>query len=386
MSETEPPLIVHVIHHLVVGGMENTLVNLINHLPDRHFRHAVVCIEDHSDFRNRITRHDVEVVSLHRSDLGPRAVRTAIYRLCRLWQPAIVHSRNQSGLDALIPAWLARVPARIHSEHGWDVDNLDGRKWKPALLRRLHRPFVDRYVTVSQDLARFLEQRVGVAPSRITQIYNGVDTDRFRPRSTGDTAVLPPGFDAGDLVRIGTVGRIQPVKDQATLVKAMAALIDRRPDLRARSRLLIIGDGPLMSGLSALVAEQGLSDIAHLPGASNCVPELMRQLDLFVLPSLNEGVSNTILEAMASGVPVLASHVGGNPELVQDGAVGALFTAGDVGGLSEVLERYLDSPGLRRSQAAAARQRAVERFSLAAMVRHYCELYQSLCPGAPRPG
>ena len=380
MTAGAPPLVVHVIHHLVVGGMENTLVNLINHLPHEQFRHAVVCIEDHSDFRFRIQRQDVEVVSLRRSQVGPMAVRREIYRLCRLWKPALVHSRNQSGLDALLPALLAGVPARVHSEHGWDVDNIDGRKWKPALLRRLHRPLVSRYVTVSRDLSRFLEQRIGVAPSNITQILNGVDTQRFCPLADGELADLPPEQAATNVVRIGTVGRIQPIKDQATLVHAVAALALRRPDLRACLRLLVIGDGPLLPSLRTLVSSLGIADIAWLPGTSARVPELMKALDIFVLPSLNEGVSNTILEAMASGVPVLASMVGGNPELVVDGVSGRLFAAGDVQGLSAMLETYLDDVALRRQHAQAARDLAQTRFSLMTMVQRYCDLYQSLIP------
>lgn len=381
MTAGTPPLVVHVIHHLVVGGMENTLVNLINHLPHQQFRHAVVCIEDHSDFRLRIQRPDVEVVSLWRSRVGPMAVRREIYRLCRLWKPALVHSRNQSGLDALLPALLAGVKARVHSEHGWDVDNIDGRKWKPALLRRLHRPLVSRYVTVSRDLSSFLEQRIGVAPSNITQILNGVDTQRFFPRADGALADLPPEQAAANVVRIGTVGRIQPIKDQATLVRAVAALAARRPELRACLRLLVVGDGPLLPSLRALVNSSGISDIAWLPGTSARVPELMRSLDIFVLPSLNEGVSNTILEAMASGVPVLASRVGGNPELVVDGVSGRLFAAGDVQGLSTLLETYLDDVALRCQHAKAARDLALTRFSLKAMVQRYGDLYQSLTAG-----
>lgn len=376
---SQPALIVHVIHHLHMGGMENTLVNLINELPRASFRHAVICVEDHSDFRFRIKRDDVEVVSLHRSQVGLFAMRKRIYRLCQQWQPAIVHSRNQSGLDALLPAFLARVPIRIHSEHGWDVDNLDGEKWKPALLKRLHRPLVTRYVTVSQDLARFLTRRVGVPPSKITQIYNGVDVERFRPRGEEAISCLPPSFCGPNVVCIGTVGRAQPVKDQATLLNAVAQLVRRRPELRQQVRLLIIGDGPLISNLRELAASLNLAELIHLPGASNQVPEMMRAMDLFVLPSLNEGISNTLLEAMASGLPVLATRVGGNPELVSEGELGQLFAAGDVDLLSMLIERYVDQPELRHNQGLRARAWVVEKFSLQAMVSSYARLYsQSL--------
>src|SRR5215831_865701 len=372
----EPPLILHAIHHLVTGGMENGLVNLINHLPADRYRHAIACIEDFSDFRTRIRREDVEVFALHRSRIGASGVRREIYRLCRRLRPALVHSRNQSGLDALLPARLAGVRS---SEHGWDVDNLDGRRWKPRLLRRLHSPFVDQYITVSKDLQRFLTERIGIAPKRITQIYNGVDVERFAPARTPPAIRLPVGFEGDSRVRIGSVGRIQPVKDHATLLRAVAGLVERRPELRPVARLVLVGDGPLREAISAQARTLGIADIVWLPGASDQVRELLQTFDVFVLPSLNEGISNTVLEAMASGLPVLASAVGGNVELVDDGVTGRLFRASDPQELATVLEHYLDDAGLRRRHGAAAREAAERRFSLAAMIDNYAAVYERLC-------
>ena len=326
--------------------MENGLVNLIAGLQD--YRHAVVCVEDYSAFRQRITRADVEVIALHRSRIGAAGVRREMYRLCRRLRPALVHSRNLSGLDALLPAWMAGVRRSVHSEHGWDVDNLDGKQWRPALLRRLHSPLVDRYVTVSKDLEGFLIRRIGIRQARITQIYNGVDTQRFAPLAQGGDDALPEFLRGPGLVRFGSVGRLQPVKDQASLLRATAQVLQRRPELRQSARLMLIGDGPLLATLRELVQALGLADIAWLPGSSENVPQLLRTLHLFVLPSLNEGISNTILEAMASGVPVLASRVGGNVELVDDGITGSLFQAGDVPALAAQLERYLTDAALRQ--------------------------------------
>jgi sugar transferase (PEP-CTERM/EpsH1 system associated) len=375
-----PPLILHVIHHLLVGGMENGLVNLINHLPAERFRHAIVCIEDFSDFRQRIERDDVDVFALHRSRNGAAGVRREIYRLCRRLRPTLVHSRNLSGLDALLPARLAGVKSSVHSEHGWDVDNLDGSRWKPRLLRRLHSPLVDEYITVSKDLRRFLTECIGIAPRRVTQIYNGVDVGRFAPaQSLSPASSLPEGFEGAGTVRIGSVGRIQPVKDHSTLLEALAKVVERRPELRASVRLILIGDGPLLEAIRDQARRLGIADIAWLPGPSNCVPEILRALDVFVLPSLNEGISNTILEAMASGLPVLASAVGGNVELVNDGVTGRLFGARDASTLAARLEEYLLDAGLRQQHGAAARQAAVRRFSLETMVDSYGALYERLC-------
>lgn len=186
------PLILHVIHHLRTGGLENGLVNLINKMPESAYRHAIICVEDFSDFRDRIQHQNVEVIALHRSKIGVRQMQREIYALCRRLRPAIIHTRNQSGLDALLPAWLARVPCRIHGEHGWDVDNIDGKKLKPALLRRLHTPLVDGYITVSRHLANYLVNEVGIDTRRITQIYNGVDTEKFYPVENKASDLLPP--------------------------------------------------------------------------------------------------------------------------------------------------------------------------------------------------
>lgn len=373
----EPPLVLHVIHHLLIGGMENGLVNLVNHMPASRYRHAIACIEDYSDFRHRIQLPEVEVIALRRNTVGVWATRRAMYALCRRLRPAIVHSRNQSGLDALPPARLAGVPRLVHGEHGWDVDNLHGRRWKPLLLRRLHSPLVDRYVAVSKDIERYLVQTVGIAPRRIEQIYNGVDVRRFAPKAVV-AAQWPTSSARPDAIVIGTVGRLQRVKDQTMLLRAFATVSQQRPDLRPRLRLLIVGDGPLSGELKQLSHTLGIAPVTWFTGAVVDVAPLLRLTDIFALPSLNEGISNTVLEAMASGVPVLASAVGGNSELVFDGVNGALFAAGDVDALAARLTQYAGSQALRVRIGANARQLVEQRFSLQMMTERYTALYDWL--------
>ena len=375
----KPPLIMHVLHHLVVGGMENGVVNLINHMPAARYRHAVVCIEDFSDFRDRIRSDEVQVHALGRSKIGTWAMRRQLHRLFKIHRPTIVHTRNLSGLDALLPAVLAGVPCRVHSEHGWDVDNLHGRNWKPALLRRVHAPMVDQYVAVSRDIERYLSGRVGIAAKRIAQIYNGVDTDRFAPSSQQRLTGQPPSFVGADLIVIGTVGRIQPVKDQATLMHAFCALRQSLPDQAHRLRLMVVGDGPLAQDLRSLAESLGISDACWMPGSLDRVSDALAAMDIFVLPSLMEGTSNTILEAMASGLPVLATAVGGNVELVSPDRTGRLFKPRDVGQLTQLLADYVRNESLRRAHGELARERVDQDFSLRAMVERYGALYDAVC-------
>lgn len=375
MTGSDAPLVLHALHHLVIGGMENGLINLINHLPAERYRHAVLCIEDFDDFRDRIQSPDVEVIPLHRSRIGVWRMRREIYRICRRMRPSIVHSRNLSGLDAIVPARLAGVPHVVHSEHGWDIGDLDGSNRKSALLRRAHVPFVSRYVAVSKHLGEYLANRVRVPRSRLSRVCNGVDTERFRPGASAADC-LPAGFAGDGKLVIGTVGRAQAVKDQATLIKAFAKLL-RRSDA-ARLRLVIVGDGPMLEDLRRLVLELGVAENCWLPGSSDRIPELLRAMHVFVLPSLAEGISNTVLEAMASGLPVIGSDVGGTPELIETGRQGFLFPAGDADVLAELLARYEASDALRREHGDAARDRAVAEFSLVSMVGGYGSIYDEL--------
>ncbi|HEY1091451.1 MAG TPA: glycosyltransferase [Burkholderiaceae bacterium] len=367
-----------------MGGLENGVVNLINGMPADRFRHAVVCIEDSSDFSQRIHDKSVQVHVLQRSRIGTWRLRWRLFRLFRRLRPDVVHTRNMSGLDALLPARLAGCHT-VHSEHGFDVDNLNGQARKPALLRRLHAPLVQRYLCVSRDLARIMAERWGAKAALIKQVYNGVDCDKFAPPEGKRHDLLPAALQGEGLFVVGTVGRAQAVKDQATLLRAVAAVLVRRPELRARLRVAVIGDGPLLEALRALASELGLADIAWLPGARDDVAALLQAMNLFVLPSLNEGISNTLLEAMATGLPLLATAVGGNVELLgSEGLVGATFTPGDSGTLAGMIENYIDDERLVARQAEAARARALDSFSLSTMMAAYADVYSDVSGGQAR--
>ena len=371
-----PPLVVHVIHALRVGGLENGLVNLINHMPADRYRHAIVCMTESTDFRARIHREDVEIVALARGSVPLWRTYAELVGHFRRMRPALVHTRNLSGLDALIPALIGGVKQRVHGEHGRDADDLDGLNPRNLRLRRWFRPFVSRYSAVSCDLASYLERSIGVPRERITQIYNGVDTDNFRPR---DSAIRHRLFAASaDGLVVGTVGRLQDVKDQGALVQAFAEARRLEPHAMRDARLVIIGEGQCRAALEAQVLAAGLEEAVLIPGERADIPEVLRALDVFVLPSLNEGISNTILEAMATGLPVLATRVGGNPELVVDDETGHLVDPGDWQGMARQIIAYATDPSLRRRQGLAGRQRAVEAFSIRAMVDAYLDLYDGL--------
>ena len=368
------PVVVHVVNRFDVGGMENCVVNLINHMAPSAYRHVVVALTEVTDFRRRIVTDDVEFISLHKPPGHVFWIYPQLFALLRRLRPAIVHTRNLGTLEVVVPAWLAGVPARIHGEHGYDVGDFDGQNRKYQWVRRLYRPFVTRYVALSGDLERYLTERVGLPVGRVRWICNGVDAERFHPAASRQPIPGCP-FAGAELWMIGTVGRMQTVKNQTDLARAFVSALRRAPDLKASLRLVMVGDGPLRAQAQALLDEAGAADLAWLPGGRSDVPDILRGLDCFVLPSLAEGISNTILEAMASGLPVIATDVGGSGELVEAGRTGELVPAGDVEALAQAMIRYARERELARSAGKAGRAAVERQFSLTAMVRKYQSLY-----------
>ena len=374
------PLIAHVIYHLAVGGLENGLVNLINHLPRERFRHAIICLTDYTEFRSRIRNPDVSVYVLHKRPGNDVRIYLKLWQLFHELKPDIVHTRNLATLEAQLPALLAGVPCRIHGEHGRDISDLDGTNRKYRLLRRVFSPIVQRYIALSLDLERYLRFRVSIPVSKISHISNGVDTEKFRPVSQWGKELVPENFSVPGAFIIGTVGRMEPVKDQLNLVNAFIRLVNDCPQGSKYLRLIMIGDGMLREQALSLLESAGFGDIAWLPGECDTVPELLCAMDVFVLPSLAEGISNTILEAMATGLPVVATNVGGNSEILVDGITGFLVPRGNPDALAAAIRRYVDDPVLRRNHGASARRRCETEFSIGTMVRNYQNLYDELLP------
>ncbi len=378
-----PPLVAHVMLRFDTGGLENGVVNLINHMPPGAYRHLVVALTEVTDFRHRLRHADVECVALgkgpgHGAKLYPR-----LWRLLRERRPAIMHTRNLAALEMQVAAWAARVPVRLHGEHGRDIDDLDGNSRKHQRLRRLYAPFVHRYVALSQDLAGYLQGPVGISPRRISQIYNGVDAERFFPAPVPQSILGCP-FAAPAHWLVGTVGRMASVKNQTLLARAFGRALALDSAFAQRARLVMVGDGPLRAAAQAVLEEAGAGNLAWLPGERCDVADVMRGLNCFVLPSLAEGISNTILEAMACGLPVVATKVGGNAELVAAGRTGELVPTADVEAMAQTLIQLARDPERGARMGRAGRAEVEKRFSMQAMVGAYQGLYDQALAASGR--
>lgn len=371
--------LLHFVYRFSIGGLENVIVQLINRLPAARYRHTVVSLTTIDDFRQRVQRNDVEFIALDKPQGHAIPLYPRVYRLLRRLRPDVLHTCNLAALEVAPLGWLARVPRRVHAEHGWDAHDLGSGSDRYRKLRRAYRPFVSHYVGVSRDIDNYLANDIGVPAARRSLIANGVDTELFLPPAGLRQAVPGCPFEPGRHWLVGTVGRLQTVKNQPALARAFVRWLSERPDAAERARLVFVGDGPLAGEIETILAEAGMRDLAWLAGARSDVPAVLRMLDCFVLPSLIEGTSCTLQEAMSCGLPIVATAVGGTPEVLHDGATGTLVPVQDDAAMADALAAYFDDAPRAARHGQAARTEAEQHHALSAMVRRYDTLFS----GAP---
>ena len=366
--------ICHFIYRLDYGGLENGVVNIINHLPKDKYAHTIISLKDATDFKNRITARNAEVFELGKREGKDPGVYRKAWTLLRSIRPDVVHTRNLPTLEFLLPAYLSGVRSLIHSEHGLELVETHGTAWRYKTLRRAIRLLPVRYVAVSKDLHEWLSTEIGIQRERISTIYNGVDTHRFVCRAQADEVSTAQSGEKKPFV-IGHVGRFAPIKNQILLVEAFCSVLQRFPYLRDHLRLYMIGDGPQRAECQRLLADCNASNIAWLPGLLSDMPEVYRKFDLFVLPSIREGISNTVLEAMACGIPVIATDVGGTPEIVEHGRTGTLVESQNREAMANAIVDYVNNKDLLCTHGQNARLHIESNFSLTKMIESYDQLY-----------
>ena len=366
--------ILHVVSCLGLGGTEHGVLKVINGLGDQEFEHRVCAVRgiDKAFARTNVASRT------YSAGTGKPGLQFPLFRLIRIikeFRPHVVHTRNFGAIEAIPAARLARTPVTIHSEHGYELDILSGIPVRRRVLCRILYSMADVVFTVTKDLQTFYGTQSWLGAEKLRTLYNGVDTVRFRPQpQMRELWRARLGIPAGRFV-IGSVGRLVPIKDHLTLLKAAEGLVRTGLDVQ----VLLVGSGPEREGLEAYSAKSALLGGRVLfTGASDNVPEMLNAMDAYVLPSICEGMSNTILEAMASALPVIATRAGGNPELVKEGETGWLFQPRDVEALSSFVQQIVKDRALRKRVGEAGYRRVVEQFSISQMIERYRELYQGL--------
>lgn len=377
-----PIHVMHLVYRFATGGLENVIVQLVNGLPSAKFRHTVVAISEvDSTFAARIEGEDVEVIALHKPPGQPFTLYPQVYRLLKKLKPDVLHSCNLAAMEFAPVAALARVPLRVHAEHGWDVGELGGNNARYRLLRRLYKPFVHEFIAVAEPQKDYLQHSIGVAPEHLHVIPNGVDTVRFRPRQNDDAPPAGFPFRRGEHWVIGTIGRQAAVKNPLLLVEAFIQLVQSRAPGTETLRLVMVGEGPLHESIEQRIAEANLADKVWLAGVRADIPELLRAMDCFVLPSLSEATSCTLQEAMATALPIIATQVGGNAALLEDGRYGSLIPSDDAAALAAAL---LKQYGLRtESGHLATRASITQRYGLDDVLARYGALFSQAVQRRP---
>jgi sugar transferase (PEP-CTERM/EpsH1 system associated) len=370
-----PLRILHVINRLDMGGTEYGILKVIEGLGEGTFEHRICTGRGHNAELARESGLDGKLFAAGRPNRRFQLLVSRFARIMRQYRPHIVHSRNWGSIEAVFAARLAGVPVVVHSEHGYELDILEGLPLRRRLVRQAAYALSDAIMTVTTELRKYHARQVWYYKDRIRVLHNGVDTGRFAPRPAIQAELRQKfGIPASSLV-LGSVGRLVAIKDHLTLLKAARTLADRGIDLC----VLVAGDGPELSRLqSEAGASPSLSGRVRFLGAVRNVSEVLNALDVFVQSSLSEGMSNTLLEAMSTGLPVVATRVGGNLELVEDGCSGFLVAPESVAELSSLLERLAKDPVVRRNAGTMARQRILELFSLEQMIAGYRNLYLEL--------
>lgn len=358
--------VVHIVYSFGIGGLEKGITTIINH-GSSDIEHIIISLCGKRD-SERLLQKAAQIYCLEKPQGNSFEFFLKLIRLLKSIRPDIVHTRNWSGMDGILAARLAGVKIIVHGEHGWDMLDPAGSNKKRRWIRKLTSPMVSQYICVSKQLARWLKYEVGINKP-VCRICNGVDTVKFKPADSVEKCVVKKEMGAlpSDFV-VGMVARLDAIKNHRALVAAFNQVATSRPDVK----LVVVGDGPEADTLKS----RTVTNVRFL-GYRSDTARLMQGFDLFVLPSFNEGISNTILEAMATGLPVIASDVGGNPELVQNNVNGFLVDPYDIDCIAEAITEYIKHSDKIAQHGQNGRSLAEKKFSVKAMVNLYEGVYRS---------
>lgn len=367
----KPVTVLHLVHRLTFGGAERVLVNVINGTGAR-MRHVVLSFLPADDFAAEILPGRATVLSADKRPGNDWSLPGRIAAICREHRVDVVHSQGWATFaEGVAGSLLARPrPCFVYAFRGKTFQDVQGVPLRRRVAQRLLARCCDAMLTPCNEMRRDLAETVGLSPDRVEVIYNGVDSELYRPgRNAAGRRMF--GFGAGAVV-VGCVARFDPVKNLLSLVRAVADCHRAFPQLR----LLLVGDGDERPAIEREIKAAGLEGSAVITGRRSDVNRCLQAMDIYVQPSLYEGVSNTVLEAMSSGLAVLAGDVGGTAEIVVHGETGLLLRSTSADALGGALASLLSDRAALARMGAAGRHRVEERFSLKVMAAEYESLFR----------
>ena len=372
-----PVKVAFVLHVMNVAGAEMLVAETIRRLGDR-IDPVVLCLDRVGTMGEQLAASGTPVLAYGRRPGVDLGVSWRMARDIRSHRIDVVHAHQYTPFFyASIAARLSGVrPRVIFTEHGRHYPDVVSPK-RRLINRVVFDRLADRVNAVCEFSARSLAALDGFSAARIEVIPNGVDLPAYAPAADRTALRTRLGLDPAKKY-VATIARFHPVKDHATLVHAFALVASEVPD----ADLLLVGDGELRAELVALVAQLRITDRVQFMGVRRDVADLLRAADVFALTSVSEAASITLLEAMASGLPVVVTAVGGNPEIVRDKVDGFLAPRGDSTAVAQAMLRLLREPELAAALGQAGRERVRSKFQLEQTIERYYDLYQGDDPAS----
>lgn len=373
--------ILHIHTRAIVGGSgSNTLLSMEGLDKERY--EAVLATNPEGPLIDEAKRRHLRVEPIRHmvNRIDPIFDILALLELISLMKKenfTIVHTHNsKAGILGRLAAWLCGVPIIIHTIHScvFKYPNLSGFQRRLFFwIERLINPITDKFITISEPLKQeFINAGFG-SPDRFVTIYSGIELDRFKTPVNIENKKEEIGIKREDLV-VGAIARFDEGKGYEEFIKAAAMVLKALP----KARFILVGDGPLKQTIENMATNMNIFDRCIFTGIRGDVSELTATFDISVLASHYEGMGRVLLEAQARGVPVVATRVGGIPDIVKDGETGLLVEVGDIHGLSKAIATLLNDKPLREKMGNAATRWLDERFSATTMVNKIARLYEEL--------
>lgn len=364
--------IAHVFYGFGTGGIESLTTAVINSAEGGRYRHGIFIFSNNWGAMSKISAPwNVDRYFIKRYFRNDPSVILRLAIAFKRYKPDLVKASSFSGIDGVIAARLAGIDNVIYSEHGFNADEAFTVKRRRVFLRWLVLKMCKKIVSVSKSRMKWLIEEVGVDPKKMLYIPNGCDTKVFSPGRDEDLR-RSLGFEADDIV-VGTVGSLSAVKDQKSLLEVFALLAKTKKNLK----LLVVGDGPLKEDLVSFAESAGIGDKTVFAGVAKDVSRYYKAMDIFVMTSISENMPSAILEAMATGLPIVATDVGDVKYMLNEGRSGIVVKVKDIKAISGGVLKYIDDPILAKSNGESSRAKVENEFPLEKMIRSYDELYRS---------
>ena len=364
----KPIPIAHIFLTLKIGGMEKVGIDLIEKLDPRKYENHIICLDELGSLGQQLVDKGYSIAVFHKG-MGFKV--KVIWKLVRYFKKnhiKIVHTNNPAPhFWGGIAAWLAGVKVRIHTKHGRNFSHMPRR----VLLNRFSAFFSTKVITVSGDVARLTIDVEKVPRKKVKIIYNGIDVEHFKDDGFDQSYKKSLGFPMDSYI-IGSIARFNRDKDFETLVEAFAKIYTKYP----HAWLLLVGGGETLSDIKQLVNDLGLNQRVIFTGYRSDIKELLSLMDMYVLSTHTEGISISLLEALAMEKPAIATNVGGNGEIIEDRQNGILVPENDSDALAQSMATLIDNPELAREYGRKGRETVIEKFSLQNLVKEYEAIYR----------